>query len=191
MRRGARVAWLAVALATTAPAAAGAASFTLGEQEQAEALREGERSIISESFGDEWRVVNGSGESVSVLTPFHRLALAARQAAFRSEALTLGDRQRIVRDYRDRLTLSVQLYGARPDFARHLRPRLLAGDREIAPALVQNEHTARPDADRYLARCEYWFPTRDLKATAKLTLIVATPNGQPVARFPIDLATMR
>ncbi|HET9491482.1 MAG TPA: hypothetical protein VFR64_17220 [Methylomirabilota bacterium] len=190
MKGGARVAWLAVALATAAPAA-GAASFTLGEQAQAEALREGERSIISESFGDEWRVVNGSGESVSVLTPFHRLALAARHAAFRNEALTQQDRQRVLRDYRDRITLSVQLYGARPDFARHLRPRLLAGDREIAPALVQNEHTARPDAGRFLARCEYWFPTRDLKATAKLILIIANANGQPIARFPIDLAEMR
>jgi hypothetical protein len=184
------VTWLAVALATTAPAAS-AASFTLGEREQAAALREGERSIINESFGDEWRVVNGSGESVTILTPFHRLALAARQAAFRNEALAPRDRQRVLRDSRERLTLSVQLYGTRPDFARHLRPRLLVGDREIAPALVQNEHTARPDGGRFLARCQYWFPTRDLPGSAKLLLIVANPTGQPIARFPVDLATMR
>jgi len=188
---GARMAWLALALAATAPAA-GAASLTLGDREQAEALREGQRSVSNEAFGDEWRVVNGSGESVSVLTPFHRLAMAARQAAFRNEALKPPDRQRVIREVRERLMLSVHLYGAREDFARHLRPRLLVDDREIAPALVQNGHTAvRRDDGRFMARCDYWFPTRELSGTARLTLVVGDPDGQPVARFPIDLAKMR
>jgi len=185
------VVWLALALAAAAPVA-GAASLTLSDREQAEALREGQRSVTSDAFGDEWRVVNGSGESVTVLTAFHRLALAARQAAFRNEAVKPQDRQRVVRELRDRLMLTVHLHGTREDFARHYRPRLVVNDREVAPALVQNEHTAvRRDDGRFMARCEYWFPTKDLSGAAKLTLVVGDPTGQPVARFPIDLAKMR
>jgi hypothetical protein len=185
------VAWLALALAATAPAA-GAASLTLGDREQAEALRAGERSVTDDAFGDEWRVVSGSGESVTVLTPFHRLALTARVAAFRNEPVKLQERQRVLRELRERLMLTVHLHGAREDFARHLRPRLLVADREISPTVVQNEQTAaRRDDGRFLARCDYWFPTKELSGTSRLTLVVGDPNGKPVARFPIDLAKMR
>ncbi|MGH7309883.1 MAG: hypothetical protein ACREK6_14435 [Candidatus Rokuibacteriota bacterium] len=187
----ARIAGLALALAATAPAA-GAASLTLGDREQAEAVRAGERSVIEEEFGAEWRVVSGSGESVTVLTPFHRLALTARLAAFRNEPVKRQEQQRVLRDFKERILLTVHLHGVREDFARHLRPRLLVADREIAPALVQNERTAvRGDDGRFLARCDYWFSTRELSGTARLTLVVGDPNGKPVARFPIDLATMR
>jgi len=188
---GARVAWLALALAATAPAA-DAASLTLDEREQAEALRVGERSVTEEAFGDEWRVVNGPGESVIVRTPFQRLAEAARLAAFRNEPLKPQDQKRILRDLKDRLMLEVQLHGPRADFARHFRPRLVVADQEIVPAMVQNEHTAAiRDDGQYLARCVYWFPTKDLSETAKVTLVVGDANGQPVVRFPIDLAKMR
>ena len=191
MIRGARVAWLALALAATAPAA-NAASFTLDEREQAEALREGERSVIEEAYGHEWRVVNGPGESVTVRTPFYRLAEAARLAAFRNEPFKPQDQKRILRDLKDRLMLEVQLRGARADFARNFRPKLLVANQEIAPAMVQNEHTAAVrDDGQYLARCVYWFPTKDLSDTAKVTLVVADASGQPVVRFPIDLAKMR
>ena len=187
----ARVAWLALALAATAPAA-GAASLTLGDREQAEALRAGERSVTDDAFGDEWRVVSGSGESVTVLTLFHRLALTARVAAFRNEPVKLQERQRVLRELRERLMLTVHLHGAREDFARHLRPRLLVADREIPPTLIQNEQTAvRREDGRFMARCDYWFPTKELSGTSRLTLVVGDPNGKPVARFPIDLAKMR
>jgi hypothetical protein len=188
---GARVAWLAFALAATAPTA-DAASLTLDERQQAEALRVGERSVTEEVFGDEWRVVNGPGESVIVRTPFQRLAEAARLAAFRNEPLKPQDQKRILRDLKDRLMLEVQLRGPRADFARHFRPRLVIADQEIAPAMVQNEHTAAVrDDGQYLARCVYWFPTKDLSDTAKVTLVVGDSSGQPVVRFPIDLAKMR
>ncbi len=191
MTRRARIAGLALALAATAPAA-GAASFSLGDREQAEALREGERSVTEDAFGAEWRVVSGSGESVTVLTPFHLLAMTARLAAFRNEPVKPQEQQRVLREFRERLLLTVHLHGGRADFARHLRPRLLVADREIAPSLVQNEHTAvRRDDGRFLARCDYWFPTRELSGTARLTLVVGEPDGKPVARFPIDLAKMR
>jgi hypothetical protein len=184
-------AWLALALTAAAPAA-GAASLTLGDRERTAALREGQRSVTDETFGGEWRVVGRSGESVTVLTPFYRLALVARHAAFRNEPVKPQDEQRALREVKERLVLSVHLLGDRPDFARHLRPRVLVADREIEPALVQNEHTpARRDDGRYLARCLYWFPSQELSGTARLTLVVRDPNGQVVARFPIDLATMR
>ena len=67
--------------------AADAASLALGDKDREEALRTGQRSVTSETFGTEWRVVNGGGESVSVMTPFHRLALAARHSTFKGEPL--------------------------------------------------------------------------------------------------------
>ncbi len=184
---------LAVALAVlAAPAAsAAAASLSLDERQIEEALRVGERSVTSETFGDEWRVASGD-ESVTVITPFHRLAIAARHAAFRNEALTAEDRDRALREVRDRLLLRVELLGARPDFARHLTPRLLVGDREIRPSLAQNERTpARQEDGRYLARNLYWFPTTGLAGTDRVTLVVRDADGRPVTRFTIDLARMR
>ncbi len=65
-------------------------------------------------------------------------------------------------------------------------------DREIEPALVQNERTAvRQDNGRYLARCVYWFPTKDLTGTSRPVLVVRDAEGQAVSRFAIDLARMR
>jgi hypothetical protein len=186
---------LAALLALAAAAGgvpAGAASLVLGERERQEALRVGQRSVTSESFGQEWRVENGSGESVTVLTPFHRLAWAARHAAFKNEPLKPEEQERVLQEFKERLRLEVALYGPRQDFARHLNPRLLVGEREIEPVLKQNERTAaRQDDGRYLARCVYTFPTKDLTGAARLTLVVRDPDGQPVARFPIDLGRMR
>ncbi len=186
-----RAAGLACALAATAPAAS-AASLTLDDRQQAEALRQGQRSVTEEAFGAEWRVVNGTGESVTIRTPFYLLAEASRQAAFRNEPLKPNDHKRILRDLKDRLLLEVQLRGPSAHFARYFRPRLLVADRAIAPAMVQNEHTAAVrDDGQYLARCAYWFPTKELSDTAKVMLIVDDASGKPVVRFPIDLAKMR
>lgn len=179
-----------VAVAASGPA--GGAMLVLGERERQEALQLGQRSVTSESFGDEWRVVTGSGESVTIMTPFHRLALAARHAAFKNESLKPQEQDRMLQELKDRLVLWVHLHGSRENFARHLVPRLLAGDRAIEPALVQNERTAARQHDgSYLARCVYSFPTRDVNGTARLSLVVREPDGQPVARFPIDLGRMR
>lgn len=177
---------------TTASVPAGGATLVLGERERQEALQVGQRSVTSETFGQEWRVVSGSGESVTVITPFHRLALAARNATFKNEPLKPQDQERMLQDLKERLVFWVDLHGPREDFARHLSPRLRAGNREIEPVLVQNERTAmRRDDGRYLARCLYSFPTKDLNGTARLLLVVRDPDGQPVARFPIDLGQMR
>jgi hypothetical protein len=184
-------AWLSLVV-VTASAPAGGVTLVLGEQERQEALQLGQRSVTSESFGDEWRIVSGSGESVTLMTPFHRLALAARHAAFKNEPLKPKDQDRMLQELKDRLVLEVHLRGSREDFARHLTPRLLAGERTIEPTLVQNERTAARQHDgSYLARCVYSFPTKDVTGTARVSLVVRDPDGQPVARFPIDLGRMR
>jgi len=182
---------LAFALvATNVPAVA--ASFSLSEREQKQALVVGQRSVINETFGGEWRIVQGSGESVEVVTPFHRLALAARNAAFKNEPLKPQDQEKMLTELKDRLMFWVYLQGPSEQFARHFSPRLLVDDREIEPALVQNERTAvRQDNGRYLARCVYWFPTKDLTGTSRPVLVVRDSEGQAVTRFAIDLARMR
>jgi len=171
---------------------AAAAWLTLNEREQHQAVVVGQRSVTSETFGGEWRVVHGSGESVEVVTPFHRLALAARNAAFKNEPLKPQDQEKLLVELKDRLMLWVYLVGSSEQFARHFSPRLLVDDREIEPVLVQNERTAiRQENGRFLARCVYWFPTKDLTGTSHPVLVVRDVEGQPVTRFAIDLARMR
>lgn len=177
-------------LAGVAPAAA--ASFVLTPGERADALRVGRRSVTVETFDAEWRVTNASGESLTVITPFHRLVLAARHAAFRSERMKADEPDRLLREQDGRLVVWAHLRGPREDFARFLAPRLVLSEREIEPAFVQNERTAaRQDDGRYLARCVYGFPIRDLTGRSRMLLVVRDPDGRDVSRFTIDLATMR
>jgi hypothetical protein len=186
--------WLVCLAVPGTPGArpAAAASLVLADRERQEAMRVGERSVVAEAFGDEWRVGGAAGDSVIVFTPFHRLALAARQAAFRNESLKPADQDRALAEVKDKLMLWVLVRGGRADFAHHLRPVLVGGDREIAPSRVQNERTAAAQSDgRFLARCVYWFPTKDLSGASRLELVVRDTDDRPVARFPIDLARMR
>jgi hypothetical protein len=174
------------------PGPASAVSFTLTPADQEAAVRLGERSVTSEAFGGEWRVTGGSGESVDVITPFHRLALAARHAAFKNEPLKPSDKARMLDELKDRLMLWVSLHGGDEHFARYLKPRLVLGDLEIEPLVVQNERTAvREEDGRYLARCVYWFPVKDLGPRARPVLVIRDPDEQLVARFAIDLGKMR
>lgn len=177
-------------LATGGPAAA--ASLTLSPTDRAEAVRVGQRSVTAEAFDAEWRVVNGSGESVTVLTPFHRVVLAARHAAFQNDPLPSREVDRLLREQRDRLVVWAHLHGRREDFARFYEPRLIVGDREIKAAFVQNERTARQDAGGgFLARCAYGFPTKELAGNARMALVVRNAEGRDVSRFTIDLGKMR
>ena len=174
------------------PAAALGASLTLTEGQRQEALRTGERSTADEDFDAEWSIDGASGERAVVMTPFHRLAIAARHASFSGKPLKPADSEKILRESRDRLVFWVSLRGKSEDFARHYVPRLVAGDREIKASFVQNERTAiRQDDGAYLARCVYGFPTRDVKGRERLALVVVDPDGRDVSRFTIDLADMR
>ena len=182
---------LAAALLVWA-APAPAASFALTQGEQADALRVGRRSVTLETFDAEWRVANAAGESVTVITPFHRLVLAARHAAFRNEKMKPDEPGLLLREQQGRLVVWAELRGPREDFARFLAPRLVLREREIEPAFVQNERTAaRQDPGGYRARCLYGFPIRDLTGKSRVLLVVRDADGRDVSRFTIDLSTMR
>lgn len=171
---------------------ADAAFLSLTEEQQAQALRIGQRSITTEAYDGEWRVANGSGDTVMVITPFHRLVVAGRHAAFKNEPVKPQDQERMVTELKDRIVFWVYLRGPRQEFARYYTPRLLVGDREVEPALVQNERTAqRQEGGTFLARCIYAFPNRDLTGKSHLVLVIRDGEEQLVSRFVIDLGTMR
>jgi hypothetical protein len=193
--RGLTAALVGIALAA---AAVDAASFVLDEQEAGRAMVLGQRSVTSEApFDNEWRVTNAAGEAAMVVTPFYRIALAARHAAFKNEPLPPGEREKLLREQKDRLLVWVFLRGAREDFARYYAPRLVMADRdgverEIAPSFVQNERTAlKQDGGAYQARCVYGFPTKEFTGTSRGALVVRDAEGHEVSRFALDLSRMR
>jgi hypothetical protein len=187
-----------VAAGLVAVSGAEAASFALDEADVRGAVALGERSTTTTApFDDEWRVTNATGEVAFVLTPFHRMALAARHAAFKSEPLSPAERDKIAREQRDRLTLWVVLSGPREDFARHYAPRFIVmgpggAEREIVPSFVQNERTAlKQPGGTFLARCVYGFPVKEITGTSRGALVVRNADGKEVSRFPVDLSRMR
>jgi hypothetical protein len=169
------------------------ALLALTEAQQAEALRIGQRSVSTETgFDAEWRVENAAGERLIVMTPFYRLVLASRNAAFKNETVKPQDQHKVLQELRDRLMLWVELHGPREDFARYYAPRLLVADREIAPVFVQNERTGLRRANgSFLARSMYAFPSREITGQSQLVLVIRNPDGQLVSRFAIELAKMR
>jgi hypothetical protein len=172
--------------------ATGAVALTLSDADKKEALQVGERSVLAETYDAEWRVSNDSGDTVTVLTPFHRLAIAARHAAFKKAPLKPGEPDKLLKQDAGRLVLMVRLLGRSEDFARHYDPKLVAGDRDIKPTFVQNERTAiRQENGGFVARCMYGFPVRELSAASRVALVVAAADGRDVRRFTIDLSTMR
>jgi len=182
---------IAVALAFPAPGVR-AAALQLSEAERAAAIRLGAASVQSEAFDTEWRVNNGNGEALTVLTPFYLVANAARQATFKNDPIKPTEIDKLLRSYDKRLVVQVSLRGPREDFARLYAPRLLIGDREVKATFVQNERTAARQADGgYLALCTYGFPTRDLSGNARLALVIDDGAGRDVSRFTIELSAMR
>lgn len=181
-----------LALALCWPGEGVAATLVLTEHQQQEAIQVGERSVTVETFGDEWRVAGAAGETATVMTPFHRLAIAARHAAFNGKPLKPGEPAKILKENRDRLVFWISLRGTSEDFARYYVPRLLVADREIKASFVQNERTAmRQDNGVYLARCVYGFPTKEVKGRERVALVIGDGDGLDISRFTIDLAQMR
>jgi hypothetical protein len=186
-----RVAALA-ALVLLAAGTGEAASFALDQRQAQEAAEFGERSVTRDGLGGEWRVRNGAGDAVTVMTPFHRVALAARHAAFRNDPLRPRERERVRKEQQDRLVFWVELKGTREDFARFYTPRLITGARQIEPSFTQNERTpARSEDGRFVAHCVYGFPTKALSASSKVVLIVRDSDGRNVSSFTIELSSMR
>ena len=171
---------------------AAAASFALSDRDQQDAIVAGKRSVVSEDFGGEWRARNPSGETLTVMTPFHRLALAARNAAFKNEVLRPKDIDTVLKESTNKLTVWVTLRGGRPDFARFYAPTLLDGRTEIKPSFVQNERTAlRTEDGSYAARCLYVFPAEELRGKGRYSLVVRNSDEKDVSTFTVDLSAMR
>ncbi len=192
MRRYAILLGIGIIFWPTIGQPAAAASFSLGERERQDAIAAGRRSVVSEEFGAEWRARNAAGETLTVMTPFHRLALAARNAAFKGETLKPKEVETAAKETGGKLTVWVTLRGATADFARFYAPVLLDGKTEIKPSFVQNERTAlRAEDGGYAARCLYVFPAAGLGAKARVTLIVRNPDEKEVSTFTVDLSAMR
>lgn len=183
---------LALAVGLIAVAPGEAVSFALTDRDREQAIRVGKKSVVTEEFGAEWRLKDGSGQQLTVMTPFHRLALAARNRAFQSEELKPRDVQQALKPYEGKLALWVTLRGDKEDFARHYAPTLFVRKQAMKPSFVQNEHTALREADgRYTAKCVYVFPAEDLDPKSKVVLLVKDAEERDVAKFTVDLAAMR
>lgn len=169
-----------------------AVSFALTDSDREQAVRAGKKSVVAEEFGTEWRLKDTSGQTLTVMTPFHRLALAARISTFRSQELKLKDVDALMKDYEGKLAFKVTLRGAKMDFARFYTPTLVAGTQEVKASFVQNEHTAlHGDDGRYAAQCLYVFPAEGLNAKGRVVLVVKDADEREVAKFTVDLAAMR
>jgi len=171
---------------------AAAASFTLDDADKRAAIHAGERSTLAEGFDREWRVNGEGGQNLLVLTPFHRLLLASRNATFKNESIKPVEVERVLKQDVQRLIVWATLRGHSADFARHYVPRLQDGDREIRATFVQNERSARRQEDgRYLAHCVYGFATATLNPKGRVVLVVRDQDGREVTRFSVDLAAVR
>ena len=181
---------LAVGLVGVTPGEA--VSFALADRDREQAIRAGRRSIVAEEFGAEWRLKDASGQTLVVMTPFHRLALAARKSAFRSRELKPREVESLLKDYEGKIAFQVTLRGGKTDFARFYTPTLVVGAREVKASFVQNEHTAlRGEDGRYAAQCLYVFPAEGLNPKGRVVLVVKDADEREVAKFTVDLAAMR
>ena len=169
-----------------------AVSFVLADLDREQAVRVGKRSIAADEFGAEWRLKDASGQTLLVMTPFYRLALAARNSAFRSQELKPRDVESMLKDYQGTLGFRVTLRGGKADFARFYTPKLVAGTLEMKARFAQNERTAlREDDGRYAAQCLYVFPSEGLDPKGQVVLVVRDADEREVAKFTVDLAAMR
>ena len=63
---------------------------------------------------------------------------------------------------------------------------------EVKASFAQNERTAlRGDDGQYTARCLYVFPAEGVDPKSSVTLVVKDVEERPVAKFTVDLASMR
>jgi len=181
---------LAAGLIGVAPGEA--VSFALTDHDREQAVRAGMKSVVTEEFGKEWRFTDASGQTLTVMTPFHRLALASRNSTFRSRELKPKDVEALMKDYEGKLAFRVTLRGGKTDFARFYAPTLVAGAQEVKASFVQNERTAlREDDGRYAAQCLYVFPAERLNPKGRVVLVVKDADEREVAKFTVDLAAMR
>ena len=192
--RGALALALATALGCGLPGSAAALVGDLDEGGIREAIEAGIASITQDDFADEWQLRLPGGEEVVVATPFSRLALAARHATMKGEALTEKQQKEQIDRGKGRIQLLVTMRGGPSrSFARFYQPVLMVGDREVKASFVQNERTPLVQEDgRLAARNVYVFPLEGLPNGA-VTLVVrgAPPEQKEVLRAKIDLGKVR
>lgn len=183
--------WVVALWLAPAPPAA-AVSFALAEAERLDAMRAGQKSVVLGEFGGEWRTRDAAGQTLTVMTPYHRLALAARNAAFKKEELKPRDIESLLKSAENKLTFWVTLRGGKVDFARSFEPVLVGGPAEVKASFVQNERTALREEDgRFAARCLYVFPVEGVAPRGRVTLLVRDADSKEMAKFTVDLSTMR
>ena len=181
---------LAVGLVAATPGEA--ISLALTDRDREQAIRAGKKSIVAEEFGGEWRVKDAAGQTVTVMTPFHRLALAARNSAFQSKELKPRDVESVLKGSEGKLAFWVTLRGGKADFARFFTPEMLAGSQTVRASFVQNERTALRESDgQYAAQCMYAFPAEGIDPKGRVVLVVRDADEKEVAKFTVDLAAMR
>jgi len=133
-----------VTLTLLAGAPALAASLVLSPAERETALLDGQRSVTNDAFDAEWRVTNGVGDTVRVVTPFHRLVLAGRHAAFRNAKLGPSEPDKLLREQRERLVVWAELRGPRKSqrlpqvLSREEVARLLGGPKGTTPRALRD-----------------------------------------------------
>ena len=189
---------LAVALALGLLGAPGGALALVGDLTAAgirQAIEAGIASVTQEEFAEEWQLRLPGGEDLVVSTPFSRLALAARQAAMKSESLTEKQQQEQVDRGKGRIQFMVTMRGGPAGtFARFYQPALLVNGREVKATFVQNERTPLLQEDgRLAARNVYVFPLEGLPTNGVVTLVVrgAPPEQKEVLRAKLDLGKFR
>ena len=165
----------------------------LSPAEIQEALDLGAQSMTQEDFGEEWQVRLPGDEEMVVTTPFSRLAMAARQAAFKGEPLTDKQRQDQIDRGKGKLQLMVTMYGRAADFAHWYQAILRVGDKDIKATFNQNERTPLKLEDgRFAARNVYVFPLEGIPPQGTVVLVVRqAPELKEVFRASVDLAKMR
>ena len=126
------------------------------------------------------------------MTPFYRLALAARNSAFQSKDLKPRDVETLLKGSEGKLAFWVTLRGGKSDFARFYAPEIIAGSQTVKASFVQNERTAiREEDGRYAAQCIYAFPFEGVDPKSRVVLVVRDAEEKEVAKFTVDLAAMR
>ena len=193
-----RISWyrclpfLVLAAGLIAATPGGAMSLVLTDRDREQAIRAGKKSIVAEEFGGEWRVKDAAGQTLTVMTPFHRLALAARNSAFQSKELKPKEVESVLKGSEGKLAFWVTLRGGKADFARFYTPEMLAGSQTVRASFVQNERTALRESDgSYAAQCVYAFPAEGIDPKGRVVLVVRDADEKEVAKFTVDLAAMR
>src|SRR5262247_266402 len=175
--------FLALAVGLVAATPGESMSVVLTDLDREQAIRAGKKSILTEEFGAEWRVKDGAGQTAVVMTPFHRLALAARNSAFQSKELRQRDVDSLLKKTEGTIAFWVTLRGGNAEFARHYSPQILAGAQTVRPSFVQNERTAiRQDDGRYAAQCVYTFPAEGIDPKGRVVLVVKDADEKEVAK---------